>query len=168
MLCSESCAKRHPASAQRIAMHDADARVADFRDQMHRQRGQSFAQPGLQGVGAPRGIAQALENRVRAFYVGVGHRLRISAAAAIGGIVAGELGFNVAAERDVSRHGVVDMHESIVVRVEPVKIAVENNLRSSCLALGHALDLGQREAIAVQPADDVQHFGAQLGSARKR
>ena len=53
-------------------MHDADPGVADFRHQVHRQRGESRAHARVDGVGMARNRAQSAQYRVRAFDVMVG------------------------------------------------------------------------------------------------
>ena len=92
----------------RVAVHDADARVTNRGDAMHRQRSEAGPQARTQCVGRAHRSTQLLQDLVRALDVRIRHALRVGAAAAVGVVVVRRLGFNVAAQRDVLCHRPID------------------------------------------------------------
>ena len=105
-------------------------------------------------------LAQALEDAVRAFDHGVAHPVRIGAAAArvvVAGIGRRQLGLDVASQRLVHQHLTLHAGEGVRIGVEPMEVAVEDQPLASALApeqFQHALE---RQLVAVQPANHVQH-----------
>ena len=92
----------------RIAMHDADARGADGRDQMHRQRGEARRHV------ATRHRTQIGQDIVRPRDDAVVDVFRISAAAACTDVArASDLGLDIAAHREVARHALLDCGEPV-------------------------------------------------------
>src|SRR5258707_601276 len=89
-------------------------------------------------------------------HFGVAHPLRVTAAAAGSGVLARELGLDVAAERRVPQDRLIERPESLGVRVEPVEVAVEDE--RSVFPSRKIEDRFEREAIAVESADDVKRL----------
>src|ERR1700704_1925027 len=135
-----------------VAVHDADSQARDFRDEVHGQDGEAPAQFLIRACGP----AQARENLVRALHFGLAYPFRVGAPAARAGILAGDLGLHVAAQRRVLEDSLVDAFEGRRVDVEPVEIAVEDERRA--LAPRHGKDRFEREAVAVESADDVERL----------
>jgi hypothetical protein len=101
----------------------------------------------LNGIGA-------LDHRVIHF-----HRIRAATAGAAV-IRAAQLGFNIAAQRQVDAEALLDLLEQLGVTVEPVGIAVKYHARRGLG--GHApLDGRQSLAIAVQAADYIEHVAVE-------
>ncbi len=166
-LCSESCAKRQPANAHAspctmpmrapptsatrcIGSAASRARAPGFSVSTRRAAARNLSSIALErstsSSGTDSGYAQP-------------HPLASSSSASS----VSTLPRNAACRATL----LVDVCKGIDVGVEPVVVAVKNDLRVDGFARGHVFDLGEREAIAVQPADDVQHFGLQLRRTRK-
>ena len=93
--------------------------------------------------------------------------LGVGAATAGRGIVRGDLGFDIAAQRAMLQHAPLDLRKVSGVSVKPVKVTVEHESRGKGLLRSHVLDRIQRQRVAVQPADDVQHVGGDVGRPRE-
>ena len=145
-----------------VAMHDADAQVADPCHQMHGQR----VEPGAcMGAGLR---AQLTQDDVGAVHhTGVDVR-RIGAAATGADIaVARDFRLHIAAQRAIGRDGAFDLLEPVGLGVEPVEIAIEDQRRRIALPRRQELDGLKRGEIAVKPADDVERVGGEIGFARE-
>jgi hypothetical protein len=142
-----------------VAVHDAQAQPADLGRQRHRQRRERFALP----VAGRK--AQPSEDAVRALDHRVADPGRVGAAAAgVVGVVGGQLGLDVAAQRVVREHGALHPVEDFRVDVEPVEVAVEHQPLAAAFAVEEFEHALQRVLAAVQPADDVQHLQSRSAS----
>jgi hypothetical protein len=90
------------------------------------------------------------------FDLGVAHRLGVGAAASRVGLVGCDLGLDVAANRGVREHRLVDRAELAGADVEPVEVAVEDE--RGAFASRESENRFQGERVAVEPAHDVERL----------
>ena len=132
-----------------VAMHDADARIADLRHEVHRQCAEAC------GIAAT--TRRSRQNLVRARHDALVDALRIGAAAARADVArARDLGLDVAAQAMMPRDAALDFGEPVRLGVEPMVVAVEHDRDRTALARGETLDLAERREISIEPADDVE------------
>ncbi len=160
----ERILRKAPAGERRrIAMHDADAQIADARGHVRREPADTRALCRHIGGGSPQIVQDFIRARDHAVIdmVGIG-------AAAAGADVgrARDLGLDIAADRAMAGDAPRDLGEPIGRCVEPMKIAVEDDGR--VFGFRQPLDCLERRQIAVQPADDVEHVRLDLRRAAER
>ena len=146
-----------------VSMHDADTHAAHLCD----EPGGQCAEAGAQGREPTRSLPQALDDPVRALDLGIADKFGITAAAACVSVVAGKLGLDVAAQRGVPQHLLVDRGKRGRVHVEPVEVAVEHQRHGIALAGGAVQDRRQRRTVAVEAADHVERPGLELREMRQ-
>jgi hypothetical protein len=109
----------------------------------------------------------SVHNKVRAFHFGIDHPFRITAAATRGAIIAGEFGLDIAAQRHVLQHSVVDCEKVIDIDIEPIEIAVEDQPDIAALVPAACQDRFQCSTVSVKATDHVQRLGAPCTGLRK-
>ena len=108
-----------------VAMHDRDLRIADCGDKMHRQPGKALRRVRNMSPATRRRVIQdqigAIDDAV-VDIVGIG-----AAASGADVVTARNLGFDIAADRHMRADAAFNLRKPFALRVEPVKIAVEDD-----------------------------------------
>ncbi len=146
-------------------MHDADAQAADFGNEVHGQPG--HARPCSRGAGGD--AARFAQDKIRPRHHVVGDGARIGAAASSADILgAGDLGFDVAAQRVVGPHGAFDRIEPLVLGIEPMEVAAVDDRDVAVLRRREPLDRVGRREVSVEAAGDVEDIGGKIRASRER